>query len=80
MKLKLSRIENISELCEYTVYQEIISENDNYIMYKIARTSTSNPFGVLFHCMYYLEGGKVTPQEIVVNSESNVIEKITLFV
>lgn len=80
MNLKLSKLGDISELSEYTVFQETISENDNYIMYKISRTSTSNPLGVLFHCMYYLEGGKVTPQEIVVNSESDVIEKITLFI
>lgn len=80
MRLKLSKLENISELSEYTVYQETISENDNYTMYKITRASTSNPLGILYHCMYYLEGGKVAPQEIAVNSESDVIEKVTLFI
>lgn len=80
MNLKISKLENISELREYNVSQEMISENDNYIMYKIMSASNSNPLGVLYHCMYYLENGKVTPQEIVFNSESYVIEKITLFI
>ncbi len=80
MKLKLRKLRDISELSEYNVLQEIISDNDNYVMYKIYRTSTSNSLGVLYHCMYYLECGKVTPQEITINSASDVIEKTTLFI
>lgn len=80
MKLKFSKIENILDLCDYTIVKETISEKDNYTMYKISRPFSSNPLGLLYHCMYYLEGGKVTPQEVIVNSESNIIEKITIFI
>lgn len=80
MRLKLNKIKDEMVLCDYTVYQEIISEADNYTMYKIARGSSSNPTGILYYYMLYLEGGKITPQEIAINSETNIIEKITLFV
>lgn len=80
MRLKLNKIKDEMVLCDYTVYQETISEADNYTMYKIARGSSSNPTGILYYYMLYLEGGKITPQEIAINSETNIIEKITLFV
>ncbi len=80
MMLKLNEIIGEVALRNYDVYCETISVTDYYTMYKIARNSCSDPSGVLYHCMLYLEGGKITPQEIVVNSETNIIEKITLFV
>lgn len=80
MKLKFSRIGNAEELCAYSIAQETISEKDNYTMYQISRPFSSHPPGVSYHCMYYLEGGKVTPQEMIVNSESGVIETVTIFI
>lgn len=80
MKLKLNKIKEELVLCDYDVYQEIISKEDNYTMYKIARNSSSNPMGILYNCMIYLENGRITPQEILINSETNIIEKVTLFV
>ena len=80
MRLKLNRIKDEIVLCDYTVYQETISETDNYTMYKITRGSSSNPMGVLYYYMLYMESGKITPQEIAINSETKIVEKITLFV
>ena len=80
MRLKINKINSVAELHKYKVLQEVIDQKDNYIMYKISRDITSNPLGILYHCMFYLDCGKTTPQDIAVNSESDIIEKITLFI
>ncbi len=80
MKIRLNEITDKMILCDYNVYREIISETDHYTMYKITRNSCSDLNSILYHCMFYLESGEITPQEIVVNSKTNIIEKITLFV
>ena len=80
MILNLNKITDEMVLCDYTIYQETISPIDNYTMYKISRNSSSNPMGISYSCMIYLENGRITPQEILINSETNIIEKVTLFV
>ncbi len=78
----------IIKLCEnssnahhsYSVYNELISASDNYMMYKITKNPASPLGDVLHHRMVYLERGKITPQEIIINPKTELIEKITFFV
>ena len=80
MYLILNKKNVDSEFLDYTMYHEIVSKYDRYTMYKISRPLSSDPGGTTYHCMIYLEGGRITPQEIIVNSNTNIVEKITLFV
>lgn len=80
MRLIFNEINADSFFLDYNMYQEIVSEYDCYTMYKMSRTLSSDPSGTTYHYMIYLESGRITPQEIFVNSNTNIIEKITLFV
>lgn len=65
---------------QYDLIIDRISKRDNFTMYKVQKTHRSNPGDIIFHTFYYDRQRKHTPLDIAVNSRTNIIEYISLFV